>query len=292
MDQNEPGGRIVVGVDGSAGSRAAAAWALDEAARRGAEVEAVYAWALPTFAYSAPELMVPEPARVEAEGNALLEQALALVSATTHVKVRSRVEDGRPFEILRRIADEPDVRMLVVGSRGHGDLAELVLGSVSHALSHHSPKPLVIVPKADSDAPRGRIVVGVDGSPGAAAALEWAAQEARLRGATLEVVVAWSVSKAAFPTRFPMRAPVEGEMQRLAQDILDRALADMGDPGVLVEGKVLPGGASTVLINRSHDADLLVVGTRGLNRTKEALLGSVSHACIHHTHAPIAIIRS
>jgi nucleotide-binding universal stress UspA family protein len=73
---------------------------------------------------------------------------------------------------------------------------------------------------------------------------------------------------------------------------LDKAVADLGDAGVWVEANVLRGAASTVLINRSCDADLLVVGTRGLNRAKEALLGSVSHACTHHTHAPIAVIRS
>jgi nucleotide-binding universal stress UspA family protein len=85
---------------------------------------------------------------------------------------------------------------------------------------------------------------------------------------------------------------MECDRQQLAQAILDRALAEIGDADMRVEGKVLPGSASTVLINRSDDADLLVVGTRGLNRAKEALLGSVSHACTHHTHAPIAIIRS
>jgi nucleotide-binding universal stress UspA family protein len=170
-----------------------------------------------------------------------------------------------------------------------------LLGSVSHALSHHAPAPLVIVPGVKAGAPdsppKGRVVVGVDGSPGAAAALTWAAREAYLRGAILEVIVAWSTSKAVFPTRFSMRAPLEQEMQQLAQEILDRALGELGDPGVPIEGKVLRGGASTVLINRSREADLLVVGTRGLNRAKEALLGSVSHACTHHAHAPIAIIR-
>jgi nucleotide-binding universal stress UspA family protein len=68
MDQSELGGKIVVGVDGSPGSSAAATWALDEAAHREAELEAVYAWAMPTLAYSAPELIVPDPGRVEAEG--------------------------------------------------------------------------------------------------------------------------------------------------------------------------------------------------------------------------------
>jgi nucleotide-binding universal stress UspA family protein len=295
MVESPRGGRIVVGVDGSAGSQGAAAWAVDEAAYRDAEVEAVYAWAMPMLAYSAPEFIEPDPDRIEADSTAQIEQALALVAATTSVKIRSRVEMGRPVDTLCGIANEPDVRMVVVGSRGHGDLTELLLGSVSRGLAHRVSTPLVIVPRSAEDrtrcGPKGRILVGVDGSPEAAAALDWAAHEASLRGAALEVVVAWSVSKAVFPTRFPMRAPVEAEMEQLARNILDQALAGLHATGVTVEGKVLRGSASTVLVNRSAEADLLVVGTRGLNRAKEAILGSVSHACTHHTHAPIAIIR-
>jgi nucleotide-binding universal stress UspA family protein len=251
---------------------------------------------MPSLAYSAPELVVPDPDRVEAEGNALIEQALAPVSVTTEIKMHSRVKYGRPVDVLRHVADEPGVRMLVVGSRGHGDFADLVLGSVSHALSHHAPKPLVIVPKLPGDATKfptkGRIVVGIDGTPEAEAALAWAAQEAGIRGAILEVVVAWSVSKAVFPTRFLMHRPQESDMQQVAESILDKGIADLGNTGTRIEAKVLRGDAPTVLINRGRDADLLVIGTRGLNRAKEALLGSVSHACTHHSQTPIAIIRS
>jgi nucleotide-binding universal stress UspA family protein len=294
MEKKEPGGKIVVGVDGSVGSRVATAWALDEAARRDAEVETVFAWALPTLAYSAPGYVQPEPKEIEAEGEELLAQTLALVSATTHVKVHSRVCDGRPVEALRRVAEEPDVRLLVVGSRGHGDLAELVLGSVSHALSHRSPKPLVIVPQPApgpaAAARKGRIVVGVDGSPTADAALKWAAEEALIRDATLEVVVAWTVSRAVFPTRFPIPRSVELGLHKAAQEIADDALALIDLPIGRVEAQVRRGGASSVLIQRAGVADLLVVGRRGLNRAQEALLGSVSHACAHHSPVPIAIV--
>jgi nucleotide-binding universal stress UspA family protein len=294
MDPNESGGKLVVGVDGSAGSRAALAWALTEAGRRDAEVEAVFAWALPSFAYSAPGAVLPDPETMAAEGTELLEQALALVAAVTQVKVHTRVCEGRPSDVLREVAGEPDVRLLVVGSRGHGGLAELVLGSVSHAVSHHAPKPLVIIPKRvaenPSSPPKRRIVVGVDGSPAAEAALQWAAGEAKLRGATLEVAVAWSASRAVFPTRFPVTGSVEVGLRQAAQEIADRAIARVLVPGVSIEPRVLRGDASAVLIERAGDADLLVVGRRGLNRAQEFVLGSVSHACAHHSRVPVAII--
>jgi nucleotide-binding universal stress UspA family protein len=294
MNQTETGGKVVVGVDGSPGSQAAAAWALDEARRRDAELETVFAFTMPTFAYSAPGFVPPDSEAIEMEGNDLIEQALSLVSAGSDVKMHSRVGNGRPEELLREVAREPDVRLLVVGRRGHGDLAELVLGSVSHRLSHHAPVPLVIVPGAEADnaAPslKNRIVVGVDGSPGADVALVWAAQEARIRGATLEVVVSWSASRAVFPTRFPVGGSVEVALRQAAQKIADQAVSGVDVPGVRVEAKVLEGGASRVLIERAEDADLLVVGRRGLNRAQEVLLGSVSHACIHHSPVPIGVI--
>jgi nucleotide-binding universal stress UspA family protein len=294
MDPSESGGKLVVGVDGSAGSRAALAWALDEAARRDAEVEAVFAWTLPAVAYSSPAAVPVNPVTMESEGTELLEHALALVSAASQVKTHTRVCDGHPSKVLREIADEPDVRLLVVGSRGHSGLAELVLGSVSHTLSHIAPIPLVIIPKQVADAPapspKNRIVVGVDGSPAAEPALQWAAREAVIRGATLEVVVAWSVSRAAFPTRFPISDSVEVGLQRSAREIADRAVAQVRVPGVAIEPRVVRGEASTVIVERAREADLLVVGRRGLNRAQEVLLGSVSHACAHHSPVTVAVI--
>jgi nucleotide-binding universal stress UspA family protein len=294
MDQYERGGKVVVGVDGSAGSQAAAAWALDEARRRDAELETVFAFTMPTFAYSAPGFVPPDAETVEMEGNDLIDQALALVSAGSDIKMHSRVCNGRPEDVLCQVAREPDVRLLVVGRRGHGDLAELLLGSVSHRLSHHAPTPLVIVPGAEVDnaAPplKNRIVVGVDGSLAADAALEWAAQEAHIRGASLEVVVSWSASRAVFPTRFPVGRSLEVSLHQAAQRLADQSVSKVEAPGLRVEPNVLEGGASSVLVDRAKDADLLVVGRRGLNRAQEFLLGSVSHACIHHSPVPIAVI--
>jgi nucleotide-binding universal stress UspA family protein len=105
------------------------------------------------------------------------------------------------------------------------------------------------------------------------------------------VVAVWSLSKAFYPARVPTGAPLDAEMKQIAQSVVDKAIAEIRHPGLQVEGKIVQGGASSVLIDRSRDADLLVVGTRGLSRVKETVLGSVSHACTHHTHAPIAIIR-
>jgi nucleotide-binding universal stress UspA family protein len=152
----------------------------------------------------------------------------------------------------------------------------------------------VIVPKAppQAGAPQQRIVAGIDGSVEAATALRWAAAEALTRGAILEVVLAWSLSTmTAFPSQFPLGGPLEEDLEAGAAQIVERTLGEMDLAGVEVIRTVTPGHPAEVLIERATSAQLLVVGTRGLGRAREALLGSVSHACAHRSPVPIAIVR-
>jgi nucleotide-binding universal stress UspA family protein len=129
-----------------------------------------------------------------------------------------------------------------------------------------------------------RIVVGVDGSPTSLEALQWAVREARLRGATLEVVHA-SFFRQEFLDSFP--GAKEGE-----RSILDAALARAKAmaPDIRLVGRFGDPPAAQVLVDVSKDADLLVVGSRGLGAFKEFALGSVSHDCARHAQCPLVII--
>lgn len=140
-----------------------------------------------------------------------------------------------------------------------------------------------------------RIVVGVDGSPEAEQALRWAAKEARLRDATLEVVYAYDanlgvgVIGAALgtDTRLSVQARVA------ANQLLEDALANVSDvaAGLRVEAEAAAGAAAGVLVGRARGADLLVVGSRGRGGFTGLLLGSVSHQAVHHAECPVAVIR-
>jgi nucleotide-binding universal stress UspA family protein len=129
-----------------------------------------------------------------------------------------------------------------------------------------------------------RIVVGVDGSPTSLEALDWAVREARLRGATLEVVHA-SFFRQVFLDSFP--GAKEGE-----RSILDAALAraKATAPDIRLVGRFGDPPAAQVLVDVSKDADLLVIGSRGLGPFKEFALGSVSHDCARHAQCPLVII--
>ena len=134
--------RIVVGVDGSQGSRDAMAWAVDEARRRNAVVEAIYAWHQP-FVGGYAEMGEMGLGDYDAEAEGILEETVAAVD-TTGVTVERHVIPGRPSQVL--VEESKGASLLVIGSRGRGGFAGLLLGSVSQQAAHHAPCPVVIIP--------------------------------------------------------------------------------------------------------------------------------------------------
>lgn len=142
----EPGGPVVLGVDGSPASDAAVALAFDEAASRGCELVAVHAWADTAFPVTEAGGTAPEVdwASLAEHGTTTLAERLALWrDKHPEITVRQVVEHERPASALLEAAKS--AQLLVAGSRGRGGFAGLMLGSVSQAMLHHAPCPLLIV---------------------------------------------------------------------------------------------------------------------------------------------------
>ena len=143
----------------------------------------------------------------------------------------------------------------------------------------------------------GVIVVGVDHSAGAKAALRFALEEARLRQATLRVVHAWQFGYIGATTGLEGALPAVGgeleDFRRGAEAALDETLKDVGadNDGVAIERRVDQGAAAAVLVEESRGADLLVVGSRGHGGFAQLLLGSVSQQCAQHAFCPVVIVR-
>lgn len=140
----EAGRRIVVGVDGSAPSRAALTWAVRQARLTGATVEAVIAWEYPaTYGYvmpAAPEINY-DYGEIAAE---VVAGAIAEISGQSEqVKISSRVVQGNAAQVL--LDASAGAELLVVGSRGHGGFVEALLGSVSQHCVHHATCPVVVI---------------------------------------------------------------------------------------------------------------------------------------------------
>ncbi|GAA2865039.1 hypothetical protein GCM10010472_22960 [Pseudonocardia halophobica] len=148
--------------------------------------------------------------------------------------------------------------------------------------------------------PRGRIVVGDDGSPGAAAALRFALREAARRGAGVEVVSAFTVPAPwpvvygvpQVPTPRGMATEIERELRIRAAAAADelRAEQDGRVPGIVV--RAVPGEPGHVLSAASVGADLLVVGSRGRGAGASLLLGSVGLHCVLHAPSTVTVVPS
>lgn len=143
------------------------------------------------------------------------------------------------------------------------------------------------------------MVVGVDGSEHSAAALRWAMEEARLRGAELVAVHAWTFvppTAVAEPGMIPVAATDLMDDLALERQAAERSLDDalasvLGDDASSIERILGEGSPSEVLVDASADADLVVVGSRGRGGIKGALLGSVSQHLAQHAHCPVVIVR-
>jgi nucleotide-binding universal stress UspA family protein len=134
-----------------------------------------------------------------------------------------------------------------------------------------------------------RIVVGVDESPSSRTALRWAVEEAKLRGAVVEAVLAWRVDRGTVIGAMSAAVAAGSDQERPREDseaLLDGILAEAeGDVRAVATG----GDARDVLVRASRGAALLVVGSRGAGPIRQVLLGSVSSYCVHHAHCPVVI---
>jgi nucleotide-binding universal stress UspA family protein len=137
----------------------------------------------------------------------------------------------------------------------------------------------------------GRVVVGLDGSQASLDALAWAARQADLTGARLEVLAAWE-----WPTSFGWAVPLpndfdpEGEVQSTLDDAVGTVRAAY--PALTVDAHVVRGRPQPILIEASKGADLLVVGSRGHGEFVGMLIGSVSEYCTTNAHCPVLVHRA
>lgn len=287
--------RILVGVDGSSGSTRALEWALCEAEHRRTGVLALMAIGSPAD-FGESLFYRSDGAKAAVRANELLSSIILEVAGDRHaMDIRPLVVEGDAAGALCEHADGVD--LVVVGSRGHGSLSGLLLGSVSMKLAHHCPVAVAIVPRHYRAAPVigehvGRIVVGVDGSLGARRALEWSANEASLRGFSLEAVAIWPrrEDEGLASANFPIHR--DGAQQAERTDRIEQDFTSVAErfSDAKMELVFLEGDPSETLCRESATADLLVVGARGHGVFADLLLGSVSSKCIHRSLRPIVIV--
>jgi nucleotide-binding universal stress UspA family protein len=297
--RTDPALRVVVGVDGSAGSLTALRWAMHWALVRGAEVAVLAAY--PTVAYWT-DAEIVDLGALDAVHDDTWARARAAVdavrdsdSAVRDVPVSLHVEPGPAAAQLVRHSADAD--LLVVGSRGRSAVRSALLGSVAlHSVSA-AECPVVVVPlpgrwaepRADS-----RVVVGIDGSERSAAALSAALTEAGPGGSVTavrshDVTDPWGdgygVAGAA-----ALQQVHEGALQRM-EALLGQLLPASAAEHPVVRRLSLTGPAGPVLVEQAAEADLLVVASRGHGEFRGLVFGSVALHCVVHAPCPVLVVR-
>ncbi|MGW4213626.1 universal stress protein [Lentzea sp. NPDC004789] len=277
-----------MGLDGSDSALDAVRWAAAEAARRTAPLRIVHA-----------ELPLPAEAldRSGAARQALHEEAMRWVHAGISVAgefapgtpVELRVEVGRAARLLQD--ESATAALVVVGSRGLGGFAGLVLGSVAMALSCHAKCPVVVV-RGDDPTPHGPVVVGVNGAPENWYVVDRAFEEAEARGTELVAVHAWRPPLGTARIAESVGI-VWSELDVVREATVAQRLEACADrhPGVDVKRHVVHGSAAQRLLEFAEGASLLVVGARGTGGLSGMVLGSTSQALVRHTPCPVLLMR-
>jgi nucleotide-binding universal stress UspA family protein len=295
--------RVVVGVDGSPGSRSALRHALLDAARRGADLEVVCSYQAQEY-YLGESFSVPVveniPKDTEARTFAVVAEVQDELAASVAPGIRdvqvTVVASGAP-PVAALLERSEGAALLVVGSRGRGAMRSALLGSVAlHCVTHASCPVEVVHSTAAAEPSSGRVVVGVDGSEGSRAALAAAVDEAVRRGAEVEAVVTYRAtdfytdpSTVTVPTVAELRSGLEAGTGSLVQEVL----ADGREPGgaaPIVRIVAVEGPAREVLVDRARSADLLVVGSRGRGAFRALLLGSTALHCAMHAPCPVQVV--
>ena len=300
---SDPGTRtasddVVVGYDGSGNAALAVDWAADEAGRRGVGLHVVSAahYAGMPYPVGLTPPVVPRSLEVLSDDLARKGRERA-ARRLPEERIEAHVVVGGPAAAL--VDASENAGLVVVGHRGHGAFASAMLGSVSIAVAEHAACPVVVVRGAmdpESQATRP-ITVGVDGTPSSDPALLFAAEQADRWGVPLRIVCAWMVMARSGWEFATWRADddevVADELaesaRKSAVEAVERVRANW--PDLVVDSSTPEVSAALGLEEASRRSGLLVVGSRGAGAIGRLFLGSVSHAVLHHSACPVAVVR-
>lgn len=285
--------RWVVGVDGSASACHAGRWAMLQAPGRADEIRLTTAWTLPVVPAlppTGPILDHWDVAGYEAAARAEAERAADVLGRRGEIPLAATVVEGTATEMLLREADDAD--LLVVGTRGRGGFARLVLGSTSTQCATHAVCPTAIVPETAPLEVVDDLVVAIDGSENSLAALRWAIDFAA-PGSVVEAIEVWDVTPIAVGAdQFFFPEGCELAHERFDHQV-DGVLA-AADPAHVAEltltRRFVEGRPRQVLRDAAAGSRLLVAGARGHGTIGAALLGSVSTWLLHHVTTPMVVV--
>ncbi|WP_330294800.1 universal stress protein [Streptomyces sp. NBC_00503] len=284
---------LVVGVDGSPESRAAADWAAREAVRRDLPLHVVHAWLWQPLAHP---LVQDRDAEAQRADDILREAEGELIHRYPGLALTVEFFSDMPVPALLQASKGAE--MLVLGTRGHSALVGFLLGSYGQQLIAAAECPVVSVRSAHGRPVAlpelGEVVVGQQGGvEESAEVLRIAFEAAAARKVPLRAVRAWSLPPVyGYSPGSMWIADQLGGLEPYEKAALEQALEPLRlrYPEVDVVEHVEQGSAGHVLLTASSDAQLLVVGRRVRESSVGMHVGSVAHAVLHHSACPVAVV--
>lgn len=286
---------ILVGVDGSTESYNAVDWATARAKLNGAMVHVLCTYALASYSAAALDggYAALDDRALQQGAQRAVDEAVNRVTEQG-VKASGSTEPGDAASVMVEMSREVD--LIVVGSRGGGGFTDRLLGTVSSALPAHADCPVVVVPRHLSGSPFTpveRIVVGVDGSEIASAALKAAVNEAALWDANLTALSAVPIATGVGMLAWLPAAVDREAITRDTLNGLNRAVDEaIGQRNMKIARHVLDGSPAALLTEFSTAVDLIVVGNRGRGGFQGLLLGSTSQTVLSHSTCPVMVVPS
>ncbi|HSE59137.1 MAG TPA: universal stress protein [Nitrospiraceae bacterium] len=221
-------------------------------------------------------------------GEKLLDQTAALVPSSVK-SVRRLYQFGNPADVILETAKSAKADLIVVGSRGRGRMAEAVLGSVSHRVVQHASCSTLIV-RADPGAVT-HAVLAIEGVEDAARLRGWLSANRLARSVSWSVISVVPTPHVGDPTLAYGYAAWTEEMEHYAQGQVRETATALGGIYHISSTQVLKGDPADQIAEAAKDAQLVVIGSHGRRGVERFLLGSVSHAVLHHVSCPVLVIR-
>jgi nucleotide-binding universal stress UspA family protein len=277
---------IVVAVDGSERNRSAVAWAAREAAALGCDL--VLVTALQDYVVATPHFSM------RSEDQETLDMLADARAAVRHILDEKRISTvavaGSPVDVLLDRAAE--ARLLVVGKRGLGGFARMIVGSTSIALAGRSPVPVVIVPDGwEQTGHDGRpVVLGVDPNKPDDRPIEVAFRRAKRLGVPLVAAHGWE-TPAVFSWDAETVTGAVTEHDRQAEALFDELLRSWQErhPDVVIRPMRVHKHPATAVLEAAEEAQVVVLGRHGSGMFGGFAFGSVARAVLHYAECPVVV---
>ena len=279
--------KILLTTDGSEDAKLAGRAAADLSDKTGAELHVIHAWQY-----------VPHPVldfeHYEEEAERLLKEQTELVASGGATVREAHLTMAPPVDAILDLSEELGADLIVVGSRGHGPIGRLLLGSVSESVVHHATRPVLVLRGGQDSWPPERVVIGDDGSEVAKKAGEMAASIGGLFGARDVLVRAYPKLPETDPVgRVLDPRAVDDALHRAEQELRERA-EELGRlVGRRPRMEIAAGDAAVALLDKAREGDetrtLTAVGSRGLGLARRLRLGSVTTKVLRAAGGPVLI---